>query len=108
MPWYQLLAYFLGGMCVSNAIPHWVSGVLGRPFQSPFASPPGKGLSSSVVNVLWGAFNFAVGYLLICRVGQFEIRVTADAATAGLGALLMAVVAARSFGRFHGGVLPAK
>lgn len=28
---------------------------MGRPFQTPFASPSGKGLSSSRVNVVWGS-----------------------------------------------------
>ena len=28
------------------------------------------GLSSSTVNVLWGGFNLAVGYVLVCRVGE--------------------------------------
>ncbi len=108
MPWYQYLSYFLGGMCVSNAIPHVVSGVMGRSFQSPFASPPGQGLSSSTVNVLWGAFNVALGYLLIYQVGYFDMHVTADAGMAGLGALLMAILSARLFGRFHGGLPVAK
>jgi hypothetical protein len=103
MSWHQYLSYFLGGAAVSNAIPHFVSGMMGRSFQSPFATPSGKGLSSSTVNVIWGAFNVALGYLLIYRVGNFDIRVAADAGTAGLGALLMAIFAARTFGRFHGG-----
>lgn len=61
MEWLHYLAYFGGGAFLTNAIPHFVSGVMGRPFQSPFAKPPGEGLSSSTVNVLWGAFNLAGG-----------------------------------------------
>ncbi len=108
MPWYQYLSYFLGGVFISNAIPHFVSGMMGRSFQSPFATPSGKGLSSATVNVLWGAFNIALGYLLIYRVGFFDMHVTADAGTAGLGALLMAIMASRMFGRFHGGIAAAR
>ena len=107
MPWYHYLAYFLGGMFLSNAVPHLVSGVQGRSFQSPFAQPSGKGLSSATVNVLWGAFNLVVGYLLFYQVGHFDLAVAADAASAGLGGLLMALLAAHLFGPFHGGV-PAK
>ncbi|CAD6557544.1 hypothetical protein [Paraburkholderia metrosideri] len=106
-PYHHYLSYFFGGAFVANAIPHFVSGMMGRSFQSPFAKPSGKGLSSATVNVLWGAFNFAVGYLLIYRVGDFDIRVTAHACAAGLGALLMGIMAARLFGPFHGGV-PAR
>ena len=106
MPWYVYLSYFFGGAFIANAIPHLVSGLMGRPFQSPFAKPPGEGLSSSTINVLWGAANIAVGYLLVCRVGAFDWRNPMDALVAGLGALLMALVLARTFGRFHGGNVP--
>jgi hypothetical protein len=42
MAWPQLIAYFFGGAFLANAVPHAVSGMLGRPFQSPFAKPPGQ------------------------------------------------------------------
>jgi hypothetical protein len=103
MHWVDYIAYFFGGAFLVNAIPHFVSGVTGHPFQTPFAKPPGKGLSPSWVNVLWSAFNVAVGYLLIIRVGTFDMRDTADVIAAGVGGLVMALVCAKSFGRFHGG-----
>ena len=103
MAWLHYLAYFFGGALLTNALPHFVSGVMGRAFQSPFAKPPGEGLSSSTVNVLWGFLNLAVGYVLICRVGYFDLRSTDQAGVAGAGALLMGLMLARHFGRFHGG-----
>jgi len=106
MEWIHYVSYFFGGAFLANAVPHFVSGTMGRPFQSPFAKPPGKGLSSSTVNVLWGAFNFAVAYLLILRVGFFDLRSTVDASAGGAGALLMAVMSARIFGKLHGGNSP--
>jgi len=106
MPWLSLLSYFFGGAFLANAIPHLVSGMMGRPFQSPFARPPGEGLSSSTVNVLWGFLNVVIGYLLVCRVGAFGLRNAADVAALGAGALVMALFAARHFGRFHGGDRP--
>jgi hypothetical protein len=108
MEWIHYLAYFGGGMFLINAVPHLVNGVSGRPFQSPFATPSGEGLSSSTVNVLWGAFNLAVGYMLVCHVGNFDLRSTDDAIALGLGALVLGVVMARMFGRFHGGNSPVK
>jgi hypothetical protein len=74
MAWYVYVAYFFGGMFLVNAVPHFVAGVMGRKFPSPFASPPGKGESSPMVNVLWGAFNLVIGYLLVFHVGDFLIR----------------------------------
>ena len=71
MNWLWLVSYFFAGVFAANAIPHFVAGSMGRPFQSPFAKPPGKGLSSSTVNVVWGFFNALVGYLLLAHVGVF-------------------------------------
>ncbi len=104
MRWYHHVSYFFGGAFLANGVPHFVSGITGHPFQSPFAAPPGQGLSSAMVNVLWGAFNLTIGYLLLCRVGRFELRRTRNVLVAGLGALLMAMMLARAFGRFYGGL----
>jgi hypothetical protein len=106
MHWLPLLSYFFGGAFLANAIPHAVSGMMGRPFQSPFAKPPGEGLSSSTVNVLWGFFNIVVGYVLVCRIGDFGWKDTADVVAFGAGAFLLALMHARLFGRFHGGNAP--
>jgi hypothetical protein len=108
MTWPHDLSYFFGGAFLTNAIPHFVSGVMGRPFQSPFAKPPGQGLSSSSINVLWGFFNLAVGYVLACRVGDFDLRSTEHVIALGLGTLLMALLMARMFGRLHGGNSPGQ
>jgi hypothetical protein len=104
--WWHLISCFFGGAFLANAIPHVVSGMTGRPFQSPFAKPSGQGLSSSTVNVVWGVFNLAVAYVLICRVGDFTLSSIADAAAVGLGFLLLGLLLARHFGRFHGGNIP--
>jgi hypothetical protein len=103
----HLISFFFGGAFLCNAIPHFVSGAMGRPFQSPFAKPRGEGLSTSTVNVLWGFFNLAVAYLLLCRVGDFDLRSTAHVTALGLGVLLLGLFGARHFGRFHGGNSPA-
>jgi hypothetical protein len=106
MQWLHYVSYFFGGAFLSNTVPHLVSGVMGRPFQSPFATPRGEGLSSSTVNVLWGFLNLVVGYILVCRVGDFDLHATGDVVMLGVGILLMALFAARHFGRFHGGNAP--
>lgn len=106
MTWLPMIAYCFGGAFLTNAIPHFVCGVTGRPFQSPFAKPPGQGLSSSTVNVVWGFVNIVIGYLLLCRVGDFELKTTEDALACGLGILAMGLFAARHFGPLHGGDKP--
>jgi hypothetical protein len=98
MAWYLYISYFFGGAFLVNAIPHFLSGVLGRPFPSPFASPPGKGNSSPVVNVIWGSFNFAIAYLLVDRVGDFNFHQTYCVIALGAGGLLMGIQLASWFG----------
>jgi len=103
--WLHDLSYFFGGAFLANAIPHFVSGTMGRPLQTPFAHPPGQGLSSSTLNVIWGFINFVVAYLLIVCVGDFDIRAAQPMIALGLGALLLSLFTAKSFGRFNGGNL---
>ncbi|MBV9564461.1 MAG: hypothetical protein JOY90_29065 [Bradyrhizobium sp.] len=108
MNWLDLVAYFFGGAFLTNAIPHVVAGMMGEPFQTPFAKPRGEGLSTSTVNILWGFFNLLIGYLLVCRVGDFGLRSTGDVVALGLGGLLIGLFLARRFGRFHGGNEPER
>ncbi|MDR3369209.1 hypothetical protein [Rhodoferax sp.] len=106
MDWLVDVSYFFGGAFLANAVPHFVSGMMGRPFQSPFAKPSGQGLSSSTVNVLWGFANFVLAYLLIACVGSFDLHATDRIIAMGAGVLLIGVVSARLFGKFHGGNSP--
>jgi hypothetical protein len=108
MNWLWLVSYFFGGVFATNAIPHFVSGTMGRSFQSPFAKPHGQGLSSATVNVLWGFFNAVVGYLLVAHVGIFHPRATSHILAFGMGALLISIWSARHFGQFHGGSTRAR
>ena len=108
MSWLWLMSYFFGGVFAANAVPHYVAGMMGSSFQTPFAEPPGKGLSSSTVNVVWGLFNAVVAYLLLARVGDFHLRATRHILALSLGVLLISANLARHFGRFHGGSAPSR
>lgn len=65
MVWYHYIAVFFAAVFLANAVPHLVNGVSGDKFPTPFSKPPGKGLSSPLINVLWGVLNMIVGYILI-------------------------------------------
>ena len=99
----HLLAYFGGGAFLMNAIPHLVSGAMGRRFPSPFAKPPGKGQSSALVNMLWGLGNLVVAYLLLCKVGSFDLENVLHVASFALGMLALGLVHALHFGGLNGG-----
>jgi hypothetical protein len=67
--WYNYIASFFAGIFLANAVPHFVHGISGDRFPTPFAHPPGKGLSSPTVNVVWSLANLVAGYALF-RAGQ--------------------------------------
>jgi hypothetical protein len=72
MEWYNYLAVFFSGAFLANAVPHFIHGISGDKFPTPFANPPGKGLSSPVINVLWAGFNLLIGFILL-RAGKLRI-----------------------------------
>lgn len=108
MQWHHLVSWFVAGIFLTNALPHFISGLRGEPFQTPFAKPHGVGLSSSTVNVLWGLSNLVVGYVLLCRVGDFDLHRTEDVVALGLGMMAISLFSALHFGRFHGGRTPTQ
>lgn len=103
MLWFHSPAYFFAGVFFANCVPHFVSGVLGRSFPTPFASPPFRGLSSSRVNVLYGLCNLALAYALLLHVGDFEPRSPLHAGVFGLGLTVWSLMLARSLARLHRG-----
>lgn len=103
MHWLYFPAYFFAGVLFANFVPHFVSGVLGRTFPTPFASPPFRGLSSSRVNVLYGLCNLAVGYTLLVHVGDFEPRSTLHAGAVGLGLTVWSLTISRALARLQEG-----
>lgn len=62
-----LVIRFLAGMLLANAVPHGISAVQGTRFPTPFATPPGVGLSSPLANAVWSAMNAAGGAALLGR-----------------------------------------
>jgi hypothetical protein len=73
MKWYHYVACFFAGVFLINSFPHLVHGLDCEAFPTPFADPPGKGLSSPVVNVLWFQFNCAVSLSLV-HIGKLRFE----------------------------------
>ena len=69
MKWYHYIACFFAGLFIANTVPHFIHGVSGDVFPTPFSTPAGKGPSSPTVNVFWALLNFFIGYLLM-RAGK--------------------------------------
>jgi uncharacterized membrane protein len=90
--WHNYIACFFAGMFFANVVPHFVHGISGDRFPTPFAHPPGKGLSSPTVNVIWALANLVVGYILF-RIGNVSsgddsALVTFFAGIAAIGTML--------------------
>jgi hypothetical protein len=98
MPWYNYLVEFLAGLVLCNGVPHFVQGVSGAPFQSPFASPRGIGETSPLSNAIWGFANFVAGFLLLWFFPPQGFEALAGWLAVGLGVLLTAMWSSRHFG----------
>lgn len=84
------------GMLAMNAVPHGVAGVFGQEFPSPFASPPGRGMSPPWVNVMWSTMNAAAAWGVLRSVSP---RRSGEGVAVAIGAVAMAFVLAGYFGR---------
>lgn len=100
MPWYFYALEFLSGLFLANGVPHFVQGVSGTPFQSPFAKPPGVGESSPLVNVLWGFGNLVAGALLL---HFFWPSGAAGWVVVGVGVLGISIQLSVHFGKVRAG-----
>jgi hypothetical protein len=92
------VAMFFAGAFLCNCIPHLACGLQGTPFPTPFAKPRGVGLSSPLLNFLWGAFNLFLGVYILSR-HQVPIGLNADFAALAIGALALGTNLSLHFGK---------
>lgn len=102
MAWYVYAARFVSGLLLVNGVPHFVRGLCGERFQSPFASPPGIGESSPLVNFAWGFANLAIGFALLIAFAPQQPDARAGWIVVGAGVLLAGAAMSRHFGRVRG------
>lgn len=98
MEWYYYVGTFFAGAFFANFVPHFVKGVCGDKFPTPFAKPPGKGLSSPMVNVLWGLLNLMIGYILY-RAGKVSLQDTLSMVIFLIGFALLSIMSAANFAK---------
>lgn len=94
--WYHYLAAFFAGFFLANVVPHFIHGISGDAFPTPFANPPGKGLSPPLVNTLWALFNLVVGYILL-RVSKVSPKNKGLLITFFAGILLISIMLSIAF-----------
>jgi len=102
MIWINYIAAFLAGAFLANFVPHFVQGISGDRFPTPFADPPGKGLSSPVLNVVWALFNLLIGYLLF-RFGKVASNGDASLITFFAGIVVLSIGSSLRFVHKHRG-----
>jgi hypothetical protein len=96
--WYEYIACFFAGAFLANVVPHFVHGISGDSFPTPFAHPPGRGLSSPTVNVLWALLNLAAGYILF-RVGKVSSSYDLALATFFAGIVVVSTMSSVQFAK---------
>jgi len=84
---------FLIGLFTANGLPHFIKGITGEPFRTPFKRP-----SPPVVNVLWAFFNWVVAFFFLSLLANTHPTATL-LATIGAGALVMALNLSLIFSR---------
>lgn len=91
------VAYFFAGFFLGNGVPHFVNGISGKKFQSPFARPWGSE-SRPIVNVIWGVVSFVIAGALL-TVGDFNFGLTGHFAMVVVGLLVISISLASYFGK---------
>ena len=96
MPWYDYVMCFFGGVFTANFVPHFVRGITGTPFPTPFAKPPGRGMSPPTLNILWALVNLIVAYLLFLY-GAFSLLDWPLVVAGFIGFALVSIMLSRTF-----------
>jgi uncharacterized membrane protein len=100
MKWYNYIACFFAGLFIANFVPHFIHGISGETFPTPFANPPGRGLSSPTVNVLWGFLNLVIGFLLL-RAGKLSDKNKWALFIFFAGILIISIMLSKGFADIH-------
>ncbi|MFT4154776.1 hypothetical protein [Parafilimonas sp.] len=84
--WYHYILAFFAGVFFVNTLPHYINGITGKEFPTPFADPPGIGLSSALTNVLWAVINASLGasIFLFVKINKRKISLWIALAAGGL------------------------
>lgn len=93
---------FLAGLLAANGVPHFVMGIAGRTYRTPFGLP-----SSGVVNVFWGWLNFVLAVVSLHFAHPWSHLYRASALFA-LAVLLMAMLLAYSTTHAHQNIMTHK
>ena len=93
MKWYAYIGYFFAGALLANFVPHFVMGITGQEFRTPFGDP-----SSATINILWGFLNLVAGYVIITTLGRLSFKFEKRIAATAIGSLTMAIMLSYVFG----------
>lgn len=92
----EFIAYFFEGAFLCNCVPHLVRGLQGSDFPTPFATPHGVGMSSPLINFVWGFFNLSAA-LLLFSIWPVRLGLNAPFAMFVVGLALIGVFSALHF-----------
>ncbi len=84
---------FFAGVFLCNCIPHLAAGLRGEAFPTPFARPHGVGLSSPLINFLWGTLSAVIGIALLAF-RPIVLRVNLETGSFLVGFLMLGIYTA--------------
>ena len=100
MEWYNYFSGFFAGAFLSNSVPHFVKGICGDKFPTPFAKPHGRGLSSPTLNVAWALLNMVIAYLFF-RFSKLSFQDNLSLITSFAGFAIMSLISSKGFASKH-------
>lgn len=100
MEWYHYLNGFFAGAFLSNSVPHFVKGICGDKFPTPFAKPHGKRLSSPTLNVAWALLNMVIAYLFF-RFSRLSLQHNLSLITFFAGFAILSLISSKGFASKH-------
>ncbi len=77
---------FVAGVLAGGGLPHFVSGIMGKAYQTPFGKPNSPG-----VNVVWGWLNWVVA-VLVWHIAPMRLHPRAAFVATALGVLLVGLM----------------
>jgi hypothetical protein len=100
MEWHQSITCFFSGAVLANVVPHFVAGIQGNRFPTPFAKPRGIGLSSPTVNMAWALFNLLIGALLF-KAGRLADGELVNSIAFFAGIAVLSLLMSKRFAKKH-------
>lgn len=92
MSYWAYVLFIVAGIFAANGVPHFVKGITGEKFRTPFGVS-----SSAMINVVWGSVNFAVSAIILHYLAIDNHHVIRESVLFAAGAFVIALLLANTW-----------